>query len=95
MLGVRKNGAGARDVFFRSDGIDLIFRFVAFVGNCEQADAVDRRVGRAESGNGQTEMVPSEVDGVDDEKQECECCGDTQNQAGAGRRAMGRVRHGV
>lgn len=94
MLGVRKDGAGARDVFFRSDGIDLVFRFVALFGNCQEADAVDRRVGCAKPGDNQTRMVPSEVDGVSDQRQERECCGNAQNQAGAGRRANGRVRHG-
>ena len=94
LLGVRKNGAGAGYVFFRSDGIDLVFRFVAFVGNCQDADAVDGRVGCTKTGNSQARMVPGEVDGVGDEKQECERCGTAQNQAGAGRRTIGRVRHG-
>ena len=94
VLGVRKNGAGARDVFFRSDGIDLAFRLVALFGNCQEADTVDRRVGGAKPGNGQTRMVPGEVDGVCDERQERECCGNAQDHAGAGRRANGRLRHG-
>ena len=43
-MGVRVNGARARDVFLGLHGVDLIFDFVALGRNGEKADAVDGRI---------------------------------------------------
>ena len=72
MIGVREKCAGAGDVFFGLHGVDLVLSFVSFVGNCQKADAVYGGVGRAEAGNGEARVVPSEVNRIDDEKEECE-----------------------
>jgi len=67
-LGVGKEAAGARDVFFGAEGVDLVFDFVALVGDGKQADAVNGRVGCTKFRDGQAEMVPAEIQGVDDEE---------------------------
>jgi hypothetical protein len=69
VVGVGEEGAGAGDVFFGMNGVDLIFHFVAFVGNEEHADAMDGGSGSSELGSGEAEMVPGEIHGIDDEKQ--------------------------
>ncbi len=88
MIGVGEKGAGARDVFFGMDGVNLVFSLVAFVGDGEQADAMDGRAGGAELGDGHAEMEPSKVDSVDNEEEQNESSGDAQQEACAGRRIV-------
>jgi hypothetical protein len=95
VTGVREKCACARDIFFRLDGVDLELSFVSLVGNSQKADAVDGGVGRAKPGNSEARMVPSEVNRIEDKKEECERRDYAENQAGAGRRMIGRVRHGI
>jgi len=87
--------AGAWDVFFGLHGVDLVFGLVAFVRNSEKAHAVDGRVCGAKPGNGEARVVPSEVDRIGDEKEQSKRCNDAENQAGAGRGAISRDRHGI
>ena len=84
VLCVGKDCAGAGKVFFGSECVDLVFGFVALIGNREKADAVDGRVGHAEPRNGEARVVPGEVNRVDDEKEKRERCDNAENQAGAG-----------
>jgi hypothetical protein len=93
--GVREKRARAGDVLFRLHGINLVLGFVALVGNGQKADAVDNGVGRAEPGNRETRVVPGNINGISNEKEDGERGDDAENQAGAGRSAVGRVRHGV
>jgi hypothetical protein len=83
VIGVREKGAGAGDIFFGLHGVDLVFGFVSFVGNCQKANAVDGGVGHAKPGNGETRVVPSEVHCVGDEKKEGERRDYAEDQAGA------------
>jgi len=92
-LGVGEDCAGAGNVFFGSDGVELKFGFAGFVRNGEKADAMNGRVGRAEAWGGEANVVPGEVDGVGDEKQEREGCHTAENQARAGGRTIGRGGH--
>lgn len=89
---VGKQGAGARNVFFRMNFIDLVFSFVALVGNGEHADAVDRRVGDAESRNGKAEVIPGEVDGIRDEEEGGENGSKSSEESNSGR-GWGGWRH--
>ncbi len=82
MVGVRKKCTGARNVFFGSDGVDLVFDFVAFVGNGEKAGSVNGAIGEAEPGNGEARVVPSEVNRISDEKEENERRKHPENQSG-------------
>ena len=81
---VRENCARAWNVFFRLNGVDLVFDFVALVGYGEQADAMDGGVGGAKPGNGKARMVPGDVHGIANEKEDSERRYDAENQAGAG-----------
>jgi hypothetical protein len=65
---VREKRAGAWDVFFGLHSIDLVFNFVAFVGNGEKADTMNRGVGRANPGNGKAQVVPGEVHRIGDKE---------------------------
>jgi len=87
LLGVGKEGAGARDVFFGAEGVDLVFDLVALVGDGEQADAVHERIGCAKSRDGQAEMVPAEIQGIDHEKQRCGRGEEAREEADGGRLA--------
>ncbi len=75
---MREERAGAGDVFFGMDGVDLVFDFVAFVRNGEDAQAMDGRSGRAKVGDGQAEMVPGKINRIGDE----ENCGEHGREAG-------------
>jgi len=86
---MREKCARAADIFFGSHGVDLVFGFVAFVRNGEKANAMDGGVCSAETRNGKARVVPSEVDCIGDEKQQRESGGDAENEADAGRRAIG------
>jgi hypothetical protein len=88
VLGVRENRAGTGDVLFWSYGVDLIFGFVALGGDGEKANAVNRGARRAQAGNGEAGVVPGKVDSIENKKQEGESRSGSQNQAGAGRRAI-------
>jgi hypothetical protein len=92
---VREKRAGARNVFFGLHGVELIFGFVALVRNSEKAHTVDGRVRGAEAWNSEAHVKPGEVNRITNEKQQRERCGDAENQAGARRRAIGRIRHGI
>lgn len=81
---VGKKCAGAGDVFLRLDGVDLVFGFVALVGNREKADAVNGGVGRAKPGSGEANVVPGEVNRINDEEEDRERSDDAENQAGTG-----------
>jgi len=81
LAGVRKQRAGTGDIFFGAEGVDLEFDFATIVGNGEDADAMDRRRGGAESGDGGTEVEPSKVDRVGDEENSCEGGRDTGEEA--------------
>lgn len=95
MLGVREKGAGTGDIFFGSHSVDLVFDFVALVGNSEKTDAVHGGVGRAQARSSKAHVVPGKVERIDDEKEECERGGDAENQARARRRAIDLVRHKI
>jgi hypothetical protein len=95
LTGVREKCACARDIFLWLDGVDLVFGLVSLVGDGKKADTVYGGVGRAEPGNGEARVVPSEVNRIDDEKEKRERGDHAENQAGAGRSAIGRVRHGI
>lgn len=90
MIGVGKQGAGAGDVFLGMDGVDGVLRFVALVGNGEHADAMDRGVGSAESGNTEPQVIPREVDRVDDKTESDESSSDAGEEPNGGRRCIGR-----
>jgi len=67
---VRENCARAWNVFFRLNGVNLVFDLVALIRNGEQADAVNGRVGRAKPRSGEAHVVPGEVNRIEDEKEE-------------------------
>lgn len=69
LIGVGEQGAGAGDILFGMDFVDFVLGLVALVGNREHPDAVDGRVGDAESGYGQAKVIPSEVHGIDNKTQ--------------------------
>jgi hypothetical protein len=92
---VREKCAGAWDVFFGLHGVDLVFGFVALVRNGEKTHAVDGRVSGAKPRNAKAHVVPGEVDRIGDEKEQSKRCGDAENQAGTGRRAISRYGHGI
>lgn len=69
MLGMREKCARAGNVFFGSHSVDLVFDFIALVGNGEKADMVNGGVGNAKPGNGEASVVPGEVKRIDDEKE--------------------------
>ena len=52
VLRVREKRARTGDIFFGSHSVDLVFDFVALVGNGEKADVVNGRIGGAKAGNG-------------------------------------------
>ena len=81
---MREKCAGAGDVFFGSDGVELVFGFVGFAGNGEKANAVDGGVGGAQARNREAGVVPSHVDGIGDEKQQGERSDDAEDQARSG-----------
>jgi hypothetical protein len=81
---VRENCARAWNVFFRLNGVNLVFGLVALIRNGQQADAVNGRVGRAKPRSGEAHVVPGEVRGIANEKEDSERRYDTENQAGAG-----------
>jgi len=58
---MRKNGAGARDIFFRFHRVDFIFDLVAFGGDGVEANAMDGACGGAKFWNENTKLVPSRV----------------------------------
>jgi hypothetical protein len=62
IAGVGEEGVGAGEVFFRVDGVDLIFDFVVFFGDGQHADAVDGAGGWAKLGETGTQRVPRKVD---------------------------------
>ena len=93
VLCVGKDCAGAGKVFFGGHRVDLIFGFVALVGNRKKADAVDGRVGRTQARSREPHVVPGEIKRVSDEKQQDKRRGDAENQAHAGGRAIIRDRH--
>jgi len=92
--GVGEEGAGAGDVFFGLDGVNLVFGFVAFVGDGEQADAMDGGVGGTELGNGEAQVIPGDVDGVHNKGEENDSGGDAHQEASAGRRGVVGLGHG-
>jgi hypothetical protein len=93
-VGVGEEGAAAGDVFFGMDGVDLVFHFVAFVGNEEYADAMDGGSGGSELGSGEAEVVPGEIHGVDDEKESRQRSGYTRDKSEA-RRGLRLNGHGT
>ena len=70
LIGVGEQGAGAGDVFFGMDFVELVFGFVAFFGNREHANPMDGGTGSAERGSREAEVVPGQVHGIDDEEEE-------------------------
>jgi len=65
---MREKCAAAGDIFFGSDGVELVFGFVPFAGNGEKTNAVDGGVGGAQAGNREAGVVPGEVDRIGDKK---------------------------
>ena len=84
LAGVRKQRAGAGDVFFRAEGVDLELDFVAVMRNREYADAMDRRRSGAELGDGGAQVEPGEVDRIGDEEKSGKGGRDTGKEANAG-----------
>lgn len=82
---VGKQGTGARNVFFGMNLVDLVFGFVALIGNGEHADAVDRRVGHAEARNGEAQVIPGEVNGVRNEEESGENGSKSSEESNSGR----------
>jgi len=82
-LCVGEDCAGAGNVFFGSDRVDLVFRFVALIGNCEKADAMDGRVGGAQARNRDPDVVPGKIKRVGDEEQNRKSRDEADNQARA------------
>ena len=92
---MREKCTRAWNVFFGPNGVDLVLGFVSFVGNRQQANAVDGGVSRAEARNGKARMVPGDINGVGDEKEERKGRRETQNQACARGRAIRGISHGI
>lgn len=69
VVGVGEESAGARDVFFGMERVNLIFGFVAFVGDRKDAKPVDRGSGSAQARRSNTQVIPGEVHGIDDEEE--------------------------
>ena len=93
VLGVGEKRADTWNVFLWSYGVDPVFRLVGLVGDRQQADAMDGRVGGAQARSSKAHVVPGKVERVGDEEEQRESRGDAENQAGARRRAIDRVRH--
>lgn len=66
--GVREEGAGTEEIFFRAEGIDLIFDFVCFAGDGQYPQAVNGRGNRAEAGKAEAQLIPGEIAEVDHKK---------------------------
>jgi hypothetical protein len=84
-VGVGKKRASAGNVLFGMDGVDLVFHFVAFVGDEEYADTMDGGSGSSEPGSGEAEVVPGEIHGIDNEKESCDRSSETHDESEAGR----------
>jgi hypothetical protein len=68
LVGVRKEGSGAGDVFFGAEGVNLEIGFVALVRDREKANAVNGRSRSAKFGNSQANVIPGEIHGIDHKK---------------------------
>jgi len=89
---MRKKAPGARDIFLGMERVNLVFGFVTFVGNRKDADAMDGRSGRAERGNGDADVIPGEIDAVDNHNKSEENCDQAHEKAHGGR-GLGLRRH--
>ena len=93
LAGVWEKRARARDIFFGTQRVDLVFHFVAVMGNGQNADAVYRGGGRAEFRNSRAKMEPSEVGGIGDEEKGDKTSEKTGEKTNGGREWIG-IRHG-
>jgi len=85
VLGVGKERAGAGDVFFRTEGVNLEFHFVAVVRDGKEAEAMHGGSGGAELGDRGAELEPGEIDRIGDEEKSDESGGTACEEAGSGR----------
>jgi len=67
------------------DFVELVFRFVPFFGNGEHAEAMNGGGRRAEPGDREAQMVPTQVHSVDDEEESGETGDQTREKAYGGR----------
>jgi len=82
---MREECAGARDVFFGMKRVKLIFGFAAFVGDGQNAKAMDRGSGRAEARRRDTQVIPGEVHGIDHKEKSGQGSSDTNEKTNSRR----------
>lgn len=90
---VGEKAAGTRDIFLWMKRVNLVFRFVPFVRNREDTNAMNGRGGGAECGNCDANVKPGEVDGIDDGSEDKENRNQAHEKAHGGR-SLGLRSHG-
>lgn len=92
LVGMGEESAGAGDVLFGADGVDLVVGFVALVWNGQKAEAVDGGGGSSEARNHQAQVIPGEIQRIHHEKEQSKRSEESRDKTRGGC-GLGERRH--